>query len=433
MPSGNDGGIFVRTRVSVPAGAKLVSDAGAESTFIVGADDTSISGDANGMGTNAVRAVYLNKNATIAGFTVCGGRTCYADGSDYNIKTANYRGGGIFGAADWGYTDDCRAYDCIISNNYAVHGGGIYSVSAIRCRLFYNHGMNGGGAAHGSSLYGSVVDHSYSGTSAGQAGCYEMLRVYSSTLGSHNRNFADALSNCALHQIMRGGLVANTLVLGNLNGIGNCTNSPENCVFTGAKVGSSTWEGVDCISVGSVEIDEDLRPILAEGNVLIDSGNSEYLTLQGSECDILGSQRIMNGTVDIGAVEADWKGRYAADITGKKLQRRFSVVAASSNVVETADANVRLGPEDSVEIEWAGGANLKRQLSFTVGGGTLTVMVNGEKYSYSSNSEPQLLVFESAGDVDKLEFSFAASDDAENAFAEILKARNMAGFSLLMR
>jgi hypothetical protein len=132
-------------------------------------------------------------------------------------------------------------------------------------------------------------------------------------------------------------------------------------------------------------------------------------------------------------VEADWKGRYAADITGKKLQRRFSVVAASSNVVETADANVRLGPEDSVEIEWAGGANLKRQLSFTVGGGTLTVMVNGEKYSYSSNSEPQLLVFESAGGVDKLEFSFAASDDAENAFAEILKARNMAGFSLLMR
>jgi hypothetical protein len=232
---------------------------------------------------------------------------------------------------------------------------------------------------------------------------------------------------------MRGGLVANTLVLGNLNGIGNCTNSPENCVFVGAKVGSYTLEGVDCISVGSVEIDEDLRPILAEGNVLIDSGNSEYLTLQGSECDILGSQRIMNGTVDIGAVEADWKGRYAADITGKKLQRRFSVVAASSNVVETADANVRLGPEDSVEIEWAGGANLKRQLSFTVGGGTLTVMVNGEKYSYSSNSEPQLLVFESAGDVDKLEFSFAASDDAENAFAEILKARNMAGFSLLMR
>ena len=432
MPSGNDGGIFVRARVSVPAGAKLVSEAGAESTFIVGADDTSISGDANGMGTNAVRAVYLNKNATIAGFTVCGGRTCYTDGSDYNIKTANYKGGGIFGAADWGAFDDCRAYDCIISNNYAVRGGGIYSVSAIRCRLFYNHGMNGGGAAHGASLYGSVVDYSYSGSSSGQAGCYEMHRVYSSTLGAHNRNFADALSNCALHMILREGMVANTLVLGNLNGYGNWIHSPNNCVFAGTKVGTSAWEGPSCVSVNSVEIDEDLRPILAEGNVLIDSGNSEYLTLQGSECDILGSQRVMNGAVDIGAVEADWKGRYAADITGKKLQRHLAVAAASPNVVETAEANVRINPAGSLDIEWVG-ADLKRELSFKVVGGTLTVKVNGDTYSYSSSSEPQRMVFESAGDIDRLELSFAASDGVENAFAEILKARNMAGLSLRMR
>lgn len=76
---------------------------------------------------------------------------------------------------------------------------------------------------------------------------------------------------------------------------------------------------------------------------------------------------------------------------------------------------------------------MKRELSFKVVGGTLTVKVNGEKYSYSSSSEPQRMVFESAGDIDRLEFSFAASDGVENAFAEILKARNMAGLSLRMR
>ena len=60
--------------------------------------------------------------------------------------------------------------------------------------------------------------------------------------------------------------------------------------------------------------------------------------------DVLGGQRIYNGRLDIGAVEADWRNRFGGDISSK-----VAVLAAMPSVSEQQGGAVRVPEGASLE------------------------------------------------------------------------------------
>ena len=77
-------------------------------------------------------------------------------------------------------------------------------------------------------------------------------------------------------------------------------------------------------------------------NCCIDAGIHDVLNAL-PETDAQGGQRVYNGRLDIGAFEADWRGRYGRDIGS-----RMDVLSVSPSVFEQADGTVRMLEEASL-------------------------------------------------------------------------------------
>lgn len=114
-------------------------------TVIVGAPSP-VTG---GVGTNAVRGVYMVANSALIGFTVSNGFT-YLVGNDPNER----RGGGIYAMSHWILGQHSQVIsNCVVTGNRAGEvGGGIYQGSAYACTLTGNEAYGSGGAGAGISL-----------------------------------------------------------------------------------------------------------------------------------------------------------------------------------------------------------------------------------------------------------------------------------------
>ena len=95
-----------------------------------------------------------------------------------------------------------------------------------------------------------------------------------------------------------------------------------------------------------------------------------------------GGQRIYNGKLDCGALEADWRPKYAAILGGG-----VSVLSADPMVVTGGVSSVCI-PTGTVSIAWANTRAPKNVLQTycieVTGNGTLTVTIDGESTDYTS-------------------------------------------------
>jgi hypothetical protein len=413
-------------RVVVPAGVTLVGDEGAEKTIIVGAADETADA-VEGFGAKAVRCVKLNATATDAaklkGFTLTFGHSSTNGASDGAAW-----GGGVIGA-DSPYRRACYVEDCIITNNAAYQGAGVMFVNAVRCRITGNRAAGGGGAGYYASYYGCLVDGNRQGSSSGQAACWCYYDIIGCTLGADNKNYDESLSNYAVHVAADG---ANSRFFGNLV-LGTCSSGAmsipaSNCVFA-AGSGSLTVDKDSCFYKSvtvPVEVDGELRPVIG-ANVAVDAAIPELLAEANGDFDLTGMRRVMNGRRDIGALEADWRDIYTTDIA---RTRRFTVVDVSSNVVESASGTVTVNPGQWMAAQWAGteGRQMRRQVSFRVVSGILTVTVNGEQFEFDASESVQTLTFVNSLAMNEL--MFACSD---NALAEVLSASRIMGTVVSIR
>ena len=414
-----------KCRVSVPAGVILVADQGAGKTVIAGEADGSES-SVSEMGPGAVRCVKLNATASAAarlkGFTLAGGR------SNSNVVGAGQTiwGGGVLG--DNAYREACVVEDCIISNNVAHQGGGAVFVTALRCRFFDNRAKGGGGAGYYVGYHECLIDRSRSGETSAQAACWCYYDMIGCTIGADNMNFYETTGNNAVHAEAN----ANALFFGNLV-LGTCNNGTmtvpaSNCVFA-AGSGNLTVDRESCFYASEavpVEVDENLRPVIGR-NVAVDAALSELLNGSESVFDVTGVPRVMNGARDIGALEADWRPRYTADITSTK---RFAVTDVTPNVVESAQGTVVVNPSQSLKAEWTGseGDRMRRSVSFRVTGGALTVSLNGEDFVFASSDQVQTFTFANALALNELVFTCDGS-----AIAEMISASRSMGTVLSIR
>ena len=145
------------------------------------------------------------------------------------------------------------------------------------------------------------------------------------------------------------------------------------------------------------------------------AANMDYVKDFELDGDVYGNPRRSNGGMDIGAVETDWRPRYAATLGG-----RISVPEISWEAVETSTPGVMLHDGNSMTIEWPFGASLRRArgvVKFCVAeGAMLKVVRNGSEIaSYASGfgemriadvSELERLVFlAEGGNVELLGFN----------------------------
>ena len=397
----------LRSRVVVPEDVSLVSRDGAEVTIIKGEHANT----STGHGEGSMRCVYLQKGAHLVGFTVTGGATL-ATGSSAND---NNSGAGIFCAEGASWSPTTLVADCIISNNVAnAGGGGAYRGCVVaRCRFFDNGSYNEGGALANCCAYECLFDHNY-----GVYGVSQPYDIRGCTFGKNTKNWTKDADRCALRidPVESVWEVCNCLFLGGarcpIRHIYNCIVPREGFIYTDKN--SSNW--VD-IAVAEVEVDEKYAP--AYDSAAANAANISYVTALELEGDVYGNPRRSNGGLDVGAVEKDWRPRYAAD-----LGRRVSVTHADWNVTETLSKGVEIPDGASLTAEWVFGTPPRRgnpAIRFTVGtGATLTIARAGcdplvfgpgaGEYRFADMDELETFAFSaSGGSVELLGFDRNAS------------------------
>ena len=445
----SDPGYDHASRVIVTGGVTLVADGAVENTIILGAADTSASGNAYGQGPNALRCVTLLDNATIKGFTITGGRT--RSRSDNPIEAGisdlewnsfgNWSGGGVQGSKDNG-REKAFVVDCVISNCYAVFGGGAALVNLVRCKVLDCHAPSGnGGGADLVNMYGSLIDMCTS--SGGGAALSDFSRIYNSTIGPHCYDLGTTTPRAAIATGSSGiACLVNCLVLGQTGGKGSLTNLASYTVFANSSNGFPTDETTVVVPSSELAVDDDLRPIPFR-NAAIGAGSEALLTdfsatdgsakrflPYASDYDLSGMKRITNGSLDSGALEADWRPQYARTLGG--AQTKVVLTEADSNVVDDGSGEIMIPDGASVSLTW-GSPSLRGDREGVIrvsGTGVLTMYVAGEVYAtvsasdgaYAFNLKPELY---SSLDLD---FSFEG-----DGAAYLSRFKRLCGFVLSFR
>lgn len=363
VTAATDNAITVASRAVVPDGVTLVATGGREVTFISGQAATR-DADGYGCGPDAVRCAYLGAGARLHGFTLTGGRTGRIEAS-YDDRSA----AGVLAGAASAEIADCTISNCVAPRT-AAGWGGTYR----RCRVVGNLASSFNSALRDARVLGCYVDGN-----TGSQPMYSMRLVKHSTLGPRNCGF-DGGPTALLQGCYEDGEIADCLfghsrVFSNerANRFVRCVIPSDHNIDTA----KSTVDESCILSDPSLLVfDGDRGPALA--NPAVDAGDSDaWADVVGGETDANGGQRVYNGRMDVGAVEADWRPEYAARLSGS---RRFSVVGASGEVVGR-DGRVFL-PSGSLSATYAkadDGRTVEVECRMEVtGNGTLAVSVNGE-------------------------------------------------------
>ncbi len=407
----------VAARVVVKVGVTLESTDGATNTFIVGAAATGdqIDNVTYGTGTNAVRCVYAQSDAVVRGFTLTGGRGVGA--GDYS----NNGNGAAFLSAT---ARTATLEDCIVSNN-ASYRGVIFQAVVKRCRVLENVGVRtdnvSASAGSSCSWYNCIIDKNRGSGTVQGAYAFENC-----TIGTNNVDHTGGSPQVLYWWGGGDHAVINSVVLGGRYYAGGdaklyCTN----CLVMANQIGSALKreQSYNTIFTNSaaMKVDSEYRPKLGEF-VGIDAGDTAYSSDALGDRDFYGTPRILNGQIDIGAVEYDWRPTFNAE-----LGRRFTMTYASPTVTTNATGGVKLVGdvgalgERALPVCIVGTATSAGPYAFTfaLAGGSAAVYVGGELAGEATGTGEQAIRFKVPDAAAEIRFVFTA--DTQNAGAAILR------------
>ena len=322
-------------RAIVLDGVKLVSRDGRDMTFIHGAaavevpdpDNRSNAEKECGLGMDAVRCVRLEGSGSVFGFTLLDGHALAAAGGS---ESAYCFGGGV----SLGGTG-C-AVDCVISNCFAVRGAAAYR------------------NARTSGLVNSIVTDCRS-TKAG-AGVY-LAGLWNCIVGNITGTYPVYNSNC-YNCTIKAGLSGssgtgtgisygwNTVLTGTDSGNNVMTNS----YTTSAGSSSSNWSSPDnrkSLTLATQLLTDSADMPVYGKHLGIDMANWFYYTNNFPSVasdymykDAYGRKRVVNGAMDVGAVECDFLDAFKADLSSSAY---FAVSQADAGVYEKKEDDVVVG------------------------------------------------------------------------------------------
>jgi len=378
----------IPNRVAVKPGVTLESRDGAEATVILGATET--------------RCVFLAKDATLRGFTVTGGDVLEIDGDTSasegeRASTVNTSGAGIMAYSGRQATDEeylGLVENCIISNNFGRLGSGGLHGTYRNC-LFENNvnKINKPGyAARYARLEGCVLANN--GNKWGHSVVYGSDMYNCTVLGNQGP--------VLLQEGSYARELVNSVVLTEFVDVSNF----RNCVFASGVVNRA--DGVivaaNCVTGTVAEIALDANGVPQRGSLAIDFGaNADVPAGLTAAGDPVGTQRVMNGTVDAGAYEYDWRGDYSTALARRRLT--VTDVPPDATLVD----GKLVWTDGTVKLDWAqGGVSSAYEFDVVVASGaTLTVTLNGATLgTYTSSQHVQ---FESEADLNHLVFTAEGS------------------------
>ena len=365
-------------RVIIPSDVTVESTEGAEKTFIVGAPAEGENANDVGNGPGAIRCVYAYNGATLTGFTLTGGHTA----ANKNADNYDTYGAGLLTGSD----TKANINDCIISNNNS-HYATIFRSTVRRSRIIRNIGGTATGtstidapAGSGCTYISCIID----GNRGNGTICYPS-RVESCTVGTN------LMHNDGSSQLFRAGSGGTSVLLNSLflYGSDRCysiTLYATNCIFrrgTYPDHGLTVEACPNCRFSTSVSV-TDYKP--AYGSLAIDAGSNEIARVDiASETDILGTPRALNGRIDIGAIEYDWRPKFSEGFAG-----RLVVDYASPSVMTNATGGL-LVPSGEVVGKVAKPGPY--ELFFSLTGGTIEAFVGGKSAgSCSADGDGSILL-----------------------------------------
>ena len=393
--------LLVSNRVVVKEGTAVISTDGPEHTFIFGAPAT-IDPDEDGRGTNAMRCAYVEKNARLSGFTLTGGHTHYKNpvtSSEDNYGSA---------VAGFGRSSGCVVENCIISNNYARYGAA-FKCDIFGCRVTDNTATSSGSAVRQGNAFGCWFDRNYGNPVIS----YPQL-IWNCTVTRGNKN---SRTSASLPSSV-GSAVDDTDIRNSFfGGVVNVTSARSSITYSIVHSNGGSINA-DVVTNGLIRIDTNTQLFEADGtpkfgaNACIDAGDASLNTNVLGNVDLNGFQRVMNGRMDIGCFEADWRGNYGQALTGGTSG--FSVTSADEQVVleEGSPLTVRDG---TLAAEWTNTSGKPRRYGCGVavtGTGTLAVTLNGEPFATVAAADgAQHLEFKNAAALNSLEFTYTPGEN----------------------
>lgn len=381
----SDGASLVYEKSTVPArvvlkpGVTLESRDGAETTIIEGAENT--------------RCVFLGRNAVLRGFTVRNGDVPAMTVGKQESNSINDCGAGVHGYAGKQQTDDewlGLVENCIIRDCKARCGSGARYGTYRNCKFIGN--------------VNKVDKPGYAARDVRLIGCYFEGH---GTRFMHSTIYLSEVRNCTVMdgQAESVGAIAtdaypgryaayNTLVLGRTIRLGKFSG----CVFSPGI--TNTYEGsvvaLNC-QTGDVTVAENGVPL--QGSIVIDAGDEQCLP-DGLTVDIAGTPRVLNGCVDVGAYEYDWRADYSKALA----KRRVTVTDVPPNAT-LVDGKLAWSGSGLVGVNWeSGGLDVPYEFTLQIAGtGTLTVCLNGETFgTYAAGI--WTVKFGSSDDLNRLTF-----------------------------
>lgn len=405
----------VQSRVEVAPHVTLRSAEGAARTFIVGAPDPDAEEDAVGCGANAVRCVFLGQYASVEGFTLTDGHSLANKDNGWSRQGAAVARNSNSGMGP------AQVVDCVISNCTGWVGL-IYAVDVIRCQIVNNLARIAY-IVSSSQLYNTLVarnrmmNKKADGSWATGDSAYMVTSCSGSNITFLNDNVSDNPSMTG--SFFEGKSICNSIL--DLNTGGTYTNCIIKVMPGGMCVNCWRFNDETCKLVNH-------RPVIGLSHAVDRGSNAVYPAAKAGDTDLDGKLRIMNGAIDIGAFEADWRPNYSA-----RLGRNVTVTDVSAACVTNTAGGVSLGSDGTLALDWALGGQDGQVIFDVTGSGTLTVSRNGAvEATFDSSSDPKSYDFRPEdASVQHLVFSFTSDDGTGSA--AILRCKRRLGLLLIVR
>ena len=383
------------SRVVVSKNTSVISLQGPEATIIMG-ESAPQDADEYGNGKDAKRCAYVGSNARLEGFTLTGGRI------DHTTSGETFKNGSaVFGG---GRENRAIVANCIISNNVA-NMGTICKADAFNCIVVDNIVLDTGSGLRQGNAY-----NCHFARNVGSTVLSYPRDVWGTTVAKDNVTSGKKVS-AMLGNLVTNGKVFNSLLMGkcsfeqkdseysvisNIVCSDNSTFSINNTTGYIHMVDFSTQSFVD----GAVPV--------AGANEAVDAADESLVTNLYSKTDLRGFQRVMNGRLDIGAYEADWRENYASTLCSK--QGAITVETASPEV-RLEDGRIKI-PSGTLTATWHNDIGKKFYCLIPVkvtGSGTLIVILDEETIGeFTVEDGDRVLEFSSDATENALEFVYSA-------------------------